>query len=374
MTVGVLGGGQLGRMLALAGIPLGLRFRFLDPSADAPAGQVSHRITDAYEDPKALEQFADGLDLVTYEFENVPVTSARYLAQRAPVYPPPEALEAAQDRLAEKTMFRDAGIPVPPFATADTREELDEAVREVGLPAVLKTRRFGYDGKGQRVLRSQQDVDAAWGALGGVPLILEEFVEFDLELSVLAVRGRAGETAFYPLVENHHREGILRLSLAPAPGLTPGLQSQAEGIAAAVMERLGYVGVLAIEFFERDGQLIANEMAPRVHNSGHWSIEGSETSQFENHLRATLGWPLGSTACVGVSAMANLIGAIPELPDLLRVPHAHLHHYGKRPRPGRKVGHVTLRAGSPEELRPSLEAVFGLISEPLPIGRAEPPG
>ncbi|MBW3622236.1 MAG: 5-(carboxyamino)imidazole ribonucleotide synthase, partial [Armatimonadetes bacterium] len=351
MTVGVLGGGQLGRMLALAGLPLGLRFRFLDPSADAPAGQIAPRVAEAYEDPKALESFVEGLDLVTYEFENVPVSTARYLEQRVPVYPPPAALETAQDRLIEKSLFRECGIPVPPFAPVVTLPELQEAVAEIGLPAVLKTRRFGYDGKGQRVLRDPGDVESAWASLGGVPLILEGFVPFTRELSVLAVRSPDGETAFYPLVENHHRDGILRLSLAPAPGLTPELQDQAERHAHAVMDALDYVGVLAIEFFEHEGRLVANEMAPRVHNSGHWSIEGAETSQFDNHLRAVLGWPLGSTALVGASDMVNLIGAITEPSEILKLPHAHLHHNGNRPRPGRKVGNVTLRAATESDMR-----------------------
>lgn len=363
MIVGVLGGGQLGRMLALAGYPLGLRFRFLDPSADAPAGQIAPRMTEAYEDPNALERFVEGLDLVTYEFENVPVTSARYLAGRVPVYPPPEALEAAQDRLTEKSLFRDCDIPVPPFAPVEAFADLEEAVDKIGLPSVLKTRRFGYDGKGQWVLRSPEDMEPAWRSLGGVPLILEGFVPFQRELSILAVRNCTGETAFYPLVENHHREGILRLSLAPAPDLTPEIQTQAERIAGALLETLNYVGVLAIEFFECEGRLLANEMAPRVHNSGHLTLEGAETSQFENHLRAVIGFPLGSTRLIGQSVMVNLIGEIPKVEEILQIPHVHLHHYGKRPRPGRKVGHVTLRADSPDALPDSLDRLRRLLKD-----------
>jgi len=356
MTVGVLGGGQLGRMLALAGYPLGLRFRFLDLSPRAPAGQLAELHAGDYEDLDALDRFADGLDVVTYEFENVPVVSARLLARRLPVYPPPQALEAAQDRLVEKTFFQEQGVPTPPFLAVDSEESFRAALRLIGLPAVLKTRRMGYDGKGQIVLREPKDADYAWRVLGDVPQILEGFVPFRRELSVLAVRGRGGETAFYPLVENHHREGMLRLSLAPAPGLADDLQAQAEDHARRVLRALDYVGVLAIEFFEtEDGRLLANEMAPRVHNSGHWTIEGAETSQFENHLRAVLGLPLGSTAAVGPSAMVNLIGSTPPPEVVLRLPRAHLHLYGKAPAAGRKLGHVTLVERDEASLRARLE-------------------
>ncbi len=342
MTVGVLGGGQLGRMLALAGYPLGLRFRFLDLSPRAPAGHLAELHAGDYEDVDVLDHFAAGLDVVTYEFENVPVTTARLLADRLPVYPPPRALEAAQDRLVEKTFFQDLGIPTPPFLAVDSEEGFRSALRQIGLPAVLKTRRMGYDGKGQIVLREPKDAEYAWRVLGDVPQILEGFVSFRRELSVLAVRGRGGETAFYPLVENHHRDGMLRLSLAPAPGLTADSQGQAEDYARRVLQALDYVGVLAIEFFEVGGRLLANEMAPRVHNSGHWTIEGAETSQFENHLRAVLGLPLGSTAAVGPAAMVNLIGSTPPPDVVLRLPRTHLHLYGKSPAAGRKLGHVTV--------------------------------
>lgn len=342
--IGVLGGGQLGRMLALAGYPLGLRFRFLDPAPEAPAGRLAEQIVGGYDDLAALARFAAGVDVVTYEFENVPVAAAERLAGQVPVYPPPGALAVAQDRLAEKTFFQNLDIPTPPFAPVDTRADLDAALVRTGLPAVLKTRRLGYDGKGQFVLRDVSDAAQAWQALGGAPLILEGFVPFDRELSVLAVRGRDGATAFYPPVENHHREGMLRLSLAPAPGLAPEVQAAAESYAARALERLDYVGVLAIELFQVGGALLANEMAPRVHNSGHWTIEGAETSQFENHLRAVLGLPLGATAPIGYAAMLNLIGALPDRRRLLDVPGAHLHLYDKSARPGRKLGHVTLRA------------------------------
>jgi 5-(carboxyamino)imidazole ribonucleotide synthase len=360
VIVGVLGGGQLGRMLALAGYPLGLRFRFLDPAADAPAGHLGELIVGDYGDPLALERFAVDLQVVTYEFENVPVQCARELARRVAVSPPPEALETAQDRLLEKTFFQKLGVPTPPFAPVDSPDDLLGAIGRLGLPAVLKTRRLGYDGKGQRVIGTRQEAEAAWTGLGRGPLLLERFVPFEREVSILAVRSSGGATAFYPLVENHHREGILRLSLAPAPRLTRDLQAQAEACAARVLESLEYVGVLAIELFEHGGHLLANEMAPRVHNSGHWSIEGAETSQFENHLRALLGLPLGSTAARGHSAMLNLIGAIPDPAVVLAVPGARLHLYGKAPRPRRKLGHVTVTADDPAALRVRVDEITAL--------------
>jgi 5-(carboxyamino)imidazole ribonucleotide synthase len=374
-TIGILGAGQLGRMLALAGYPLGLRFRFLDSAPDAPAGHMAEHMQAGYADAATLEHFSAGLDAVTYEFENVPVTAARFLAERVPVYPPPAALEAAQDRLVEKTFFQKLGIATPPFAPVDNQADLDAAIAQIGLPAVLKTRRLGYDGKGQLILREPADAATAWATLGDAPLILEGFVPFKRELSILAARGHDGETAFFPLVENHHRNGILRLSLAPAPGITPMLQSAAEQIAARALTALEYVGVLAIELFEvesnelrvtsdensSDSSLVVNEMAPRVHNSGHWTIEGAETSQFEQHLRAVLGLPLGTTTARGYSAMVNLIGALPDPAAVLAIPGAHLHLYGKQPRAGRKLGHITLRAESEGLLRTRLELLQQVI-------------
>lgn len=364
MTIGVLGGGQLGRMLALAGYPLGLRFRFLDPKVETSVVPLAVYVQAAYDDERALRAFADALALVTYEFENVPVRSARLLAQHVPVYPPPRALEVAQDRLTEKTLFQSLGIPTSPFAPVHTLADLHQALEVIGLPAVLKTRRFGYDGKGQVVLREPSDVDRAWATLAGVPLIVEGFVPFEREVSIIAVRRRNGQTAFYPLVENQHCDGILRLSLAPAPGLTPDLQQRAEAKAQRVLEALDYVGVLAIEFFQLAGRLLANEMAPRVHNSGHWTIEGAQTSQFENHLRAILDLPLGSTQAVGHSAMLNLIGTIPPASDVLAVPDAHLHVYGKLPQPGRKLGHVTIRADAPELVEERLSQLRSIVELP----------
>jgi len=364
VTIGILGGGQLGYMLALAGYPLGLHFRFLDPSPEAPVGRIAQRVTADYTDQAALEKFSNGLELVTYEFENVPVEAAKFLAERVPVYPPPAALEVAQDRLNEKHLFRKLGIASTEFAPVSNPGELDTAVKTLGLPAVLKTSRMGYDGKGQWILRTAQDVAKANSELPPVNLILERFVPFTRELSVLAVRSRAGETAIYPLVENHHRSGILRLSLAPAPRLEAPIQRDAESAARRVLESLKYVGMLAIEFFEHQGDLLANEMAPRVHNSGHWTIEGAVTSQFENHLRAVLGLPLGSTGPAGHCAMLNLIGDLPESSEVLAVPDAHLHLYGKSPRPGRKLGHITLRAASPERLALRLSELPAFFHRP----------
>jgi 5-(carboxyamino)imidazole ribonucleotide synthase len=364
VTLGILGGGQLGYMLALAGYPLGLHFRFLDPSPEAPVGRIAQRVTADYSDHAALEKFANGLELVTYEFENVPVAAAEFLAGRVPVYPPPPALEAAQDRLAEKTLFRNLGVATTDFLSVAKPGEFDAAIKQLGLPAVLKTCRMGYDGKGQWILHTTDEVLKAKAELPKVSLILERFVPFTRELSVLAVRSRKGETAFYPLVENHHRGGILRLSLAPAPLLDPPIQRAAEDIARRILESLKYVGVLAIEFFEHQGRLLANEMAPRVHNSGHWTIEGAVTSQFENHLRAVIGFPLGSTGPAGHCAMINLIGDLPEASDVLAVPDAHLHLYGKAPRPGRKLGHVTVCAASPERLALRLSGLSAFFHRP----------
>ena len=345
--VGVLGGGQLGRMLALAGYPLGIRLKHVGSPHDTSAGEVAEQINAEFSDLGALERFAHGLDVITYEWENVPVEAVRHLARFVPVHPSAEVLEVSQDRLHEKNFFRSIGVATPEFAQIDNAAVLDAALERIGTPAVLKTRRMGYDGKGQAIIRDRKDATAALAGLGGTNLILEQFIPFERELSILGVRRLSGETRFYPLVQNEHAEGILRRSTAPAPG-SARLQRKAEEIAHATLSKLAYVGLLAIELFERDGELIANEMAPRVHNSGHWTIEGAETSQFENHLRAILDLPLGDTNAVGASVMINLIGSIPPARTVLAVPNAHLHLYGKQPRAGRKVGHITVRAASLE--------------------------
>jgi 5-(carboxyamino)imidazole ribonucleotide synthase len=277
----------------------------------------------------------------------------------------------SQDRLDEKQFFVRLGIPTPRFAPVSSRAELDAAARAIGLPLVVKTRRFGYDGKGQMVLRTAADVERAWEALGAAQLIVEGLVPFERELSILAVRSKGGETCFYPLVENQHRGGILRLSIPKSEAWTPELQARAEGYASRVLAELDYVGVLAIELFHQGGELLVNEMAPRVHNSGHWTIEGAETSQFENHVRAILGLPLGSTRMVGVTAMINAIGRLPPREAVLRVCGAHLHAYGKDGAPGRKVGHVTVRADAAAELAAKLAALLPLVD---PDGASAPVG
>jgi len=342
-TVGVLGAGQLGRMLGLSGRELGLELTFLDPNPESPAAAVGALLARDYEDAEGLEQLAKA-DVVTFEFENVPVTAVQALEAKVRVAPGSRALEVAQDRLNEKNCFRSLGIGTPAFEAVSSQEDLERALQRVGLPAVLKTRRLGYDGKGQAVLRAQAEARSAFERLGNAPLILEGFVSFQRELSIIAVRSRGGDVVCYPLVENHHADGILRKTLAPAPAISDTLQRQANQHVEKLLAHLDYVGVLALELFEVDGTLLANEIAPRVHNSGHFTIEGARTSQFENHLRAILGLPLGSTDVPVPCAMLNLVGIAPDPAAILAVPDAHLHWYGKAPRPGRKVGHVTVCA------------------------------
>jgi 5-(carboxyamino)imidazole ribonucleotide synthase len=361
LRVGVLGGGQLGRMLALAGYPLGLRFRFFDSDPAAPAGSLAEHVVAPYDDDAALDAFAAHLDVVTYEFENVPVAAARRLETHVPVFPPPAALEITQDRLAEKRFLAASGFQVARFAAVDTDAELERALDSVGLPAVLKTRRMGYDGKGQAVVHTSAAARAACDELGGRQLILEEYVQFERELSLVAVRGAAGAQAYYPLVENEHRGGILRQTRAPAPGADDQLQATARAGAEHIMSALDYIGCLAIEFFQRGVELIANELAPRVHNSGHWTIDGAATSQFENHLRAICGLPLGDPAPSARSVMLNVIGVFPDLKLFLEDPAARVHAYGKSPRPGRKLGHVTLVDTDDERLERRAQRVRALL-------------
>jgi 5-(carboxyamino)imidazole ribonucleotide synthase len=338
-------------MLALAGIPFDMRFTFVDPTPNGPAGQIAPQIVGNYDDERSLAELVERADVISYEFENVPAKAAQWLAERRPLHPNPRALGVSQDRLVEKRTFRELGIPTAPFAPVESRSELASELKRLGFPSILKTRRFGYDGKGQRVLRTVSDAEHALEALSNAPCILEGFVQFQREVSLIAVRGLDGSLAFYPLVENHHQAGILRMTLAPAPDLTASLQQEAETFGRLLLEHLGYVGVITIEFFVVDGHLVANEFAPRVHNSGHWSIEGSHTSQFENHLRAITGLPLGSTGMRASVGMFNLVGALPERKVVLDVADAHLHLYGKAPRDGRKVGHVTILSTSDDERR-----------------------
>ncbi len=348
MLVGVLGAGQLGRMLALAGLPLGMRFRFLDPDPDAPGAAVGEHIVGSFTDPEAVARFADGLDVATFEFENVPVACVESLAGRLKVWPSAFALNVAQDRISEKKFFQKAELAVHPYAPVDDLSSLRRALEnEVGTPAVLKTRRGGYDGKGQAVIRTIDDAERAWHAIGQRWAIVEALVPFSRELSVVAVRGIDGSFRAYPIVENQHKGGILRTSIAPATGVPPQIERAANDHCRSLMEAMSYVGVLAVEFFEHNASLLANEMAPRVHNSGHWTIEGAVTSQFENHLRALAGLPLGDTSARGHSVMLNLIGGSPDPAAILAIPGAHLHLYGKASRPGRKIGHVTIADNDP---------------------------
>jgi 5-(carboxyamino)imidazole ribonucleotide synthase len=340
MTVGIVGAGQLGRMLALAGYPLGLNFLFLDPARDAPAGQVAPQLTGAFTEARLLNELSERSEVLTFDWENISVDALRALKGDTRIAPPIPALAAAQDRVSEKKLFERLGVPTTRWMAVSTRAQLTRAVRDIGLPAVIKTRRFGYDGKGQAVLRTPDDVEKAWADLGTQPLLFEEMIPFDCEVSIIGARSPRGEVVIYPLNGNVHAGGILRLTRAPYG--PPRWQKLAAGYLEKVLKHFRYTGILTIEFFVKGGKLIANEMAPRVHNSGHWTIEGAATSQFENHLRAILNLPLGSTRALGYSAMLNLIGTLPPRESLLAEGELHYHDYGKQPRPGRKLGHCTL--------------------------------
>jgi len=357
ITVGILGGGQLARMMALAGAPLGLRFVVFDPAADACAGQVAPLQVGNFDDTEALAEFAAKVDVITFDFENVPAASAHWLAERKPVFPNPAALAVAQDRLSEKTLFQELGIALPAFADIRSRDELAAKAAEFGMPCILKTRRLGYDGKGQFRIRDAADIDTAWQTLGAqvdkTGLILEGFVAFEREVSVVAVRGRDGEFRAWPLTANWHVDGVLSASLAPAV-LSAEQQATAIAYARRVAERLDYVGVFALELFCRGDALLANEMAPRVHNSGHWTSDGAETSQFENHIRAVLGLPLGDTRMLGHACMLNWLGQMPDAKAVLGEAAGHWHDYGKQAREGRKVGHANLRDDAPAALADAL--------------------
>lgn len=360
MKVGILGAGQLARMIALAGYPLGVEFIFLDPSADACANKLGEHLLGDYNDPDLLAQLAERADVVTYEFENVPAKTAEFLATHTQVHPAPKALSIAQDRLVEKTFFNDIGIPTPAYAAVESLTDLEQAMSDIGYPAILKSRTQGYDGKGQSVLKSPDDLASAWELLQGVPAIVEGFVPFDREVSIIAVRNVSGAIVFYPLSENIHRNGILRVAQCCTDD---AMQAQAESYASRLLTELNYVGVLALELFEINGKLIANEFAPRVHNSGHWTIEGAQTSQFENHLRAILDLPLGSTAPVGKAAMVNFIGGLPRTETILGIDNAHLHLYDKAPRKGRKVAHATICADTDKQLTSLIDQLSAIADQ-----------
>ncbi len=363
MKVGILGGGQLARMIALAGYPLGLKFVVLDPDPNAGAAGLSEHLLGAYDDPDLLAQLADKADVVTYEFENVPAHVAEFLSSHTKVFPPAQALAVAQDRLLEKNFFNELGIETAPYAPVDSLQDLQQAMPIIGYPAILKSRRMGYDGKGQVVLRAETELKSAWEAMQGAPSIVEGFVSFRREVSIIATRRPSGDIVFYPLSENQHAGGILRVATARPNDAEQGM---AEDYVRRLMQKLDYVGTIALELFDVDGKLLANEFAPRVHNSGHWSIEGSETSQFENHLRAILDQPLGSTQTRGHAAMVNFIGGLPDSDALLSLRNAHLHLYDKVPRKGRKVAHATVRsddANDFEEVLTRLQAMAKAVDD-----------
>jgi len=346
-TIGILGGGQLGRMLALAAAPLGLRCHVYAPEKDSCAFQVTPLWTcAAYEDERALLRFANAVDVVTYEFENVPARTAALLAKRKPVLPDPKVLEITQDRLIEKNFIAEIGIATAPYASVHSASQLAAAVETIGLPAVLKTRQFGYDGKGQAKIAKGGDPAAAWRSLRQVPCILEGFVPFEREVSVIAARSADGTVECFDVTENQHRDGILKTSRVPAK-VPPAVATEARRIATRIAKAFGYVGVLGVEMFVvkrgRTREVLVNEIAPRVHNSGHWTIDGATTSQFEQHIRAVAGLPLAKTLRLGKAEMTNLIGAeVNEAAQWLTVPGVSLHLYGKgEPRAGRKMAHVT---------------------------------
>lgn len=343
-TLGILGGGQLGRMLALAAAPLGVRCRAWDPSPSACAGDVCELVTAEWDDAAALERFCDGVDAITCEFENVPVDLLKACGERATLAPGARSFAVASDRLDEKQFLEGQGVPVAAHRPVDDAASLRDAVEALGLPAVLKTRRFGYDGKGQTVLRSADDVEQIARELDNRPRILEAMVDFECELSTVAVRNRDGEVRAFPLVRNEHRGGILYETTAPA-GVANELEESGRAHAVRVLGALDHVGVLTIEWFLCDGRLIGNEIAPRVHNSGHWTIDGAWCGQFEQHVRAVMGLPLGRIDVRTPSVMLNLVGGAPDTGAVLAAQGARLHDYAKSPRPGRKIGHVTCLMG-----------------------------
>jgi len=345
MRIGIIGAGQLGQMLGFAARDLGMQCEFLDPSPHPPAAVCGPVTQAAFDDSDALARLAQRCDVVTYEFENVPVAALQRIAAQVTIYPPPAALRHAQDRLAEKQLFADLQIPLPAYRRIDARDDLAAAVAELGLPLVLKTRKLGYDGKGQFVLRQPADVQAAWDACAGVALIAEQWIDFDYEVSAIGARNASGEIISYPLTQNEHAHGILQVSRAPLENAA--LTRKAEHYVTLLLEHLDYVGVLALELFVLGDRLLANEFAPRVHNSGHWSIEGAQPSQFAAHLLAISNRHLTAPRLNGHAGMLNLIGAMPA--KLVAPAGATLHDYGKQPRPGRKLGHITVVAGSASE-------------------------
>lgn len=363
--VGILGGGQLALMLAQSVQKLGVRCTVLDPDEGCCASTICEQIVGAYDDPEALRNLAECSEVVTYEFENVPAAAAEVIRPLRPIHPNPDALGYAQDRHHERTMFGELDIAIPNYRAIDDVESLQAALDELGTPAILKARTLGYDGKGQVLINDAKNAAEAFATIGSVPAILDQFVEFTRELSIVATRSVSGDIVYYPLSENVHRGGILRVSKAPAREVNAKLTEQSHHAAKQILERFDYVGTLAVEFFQigsgDDATLVANEIAPRVHNTGHWTIEGAQTSQFENHMRAVMGMELGSAEPIGCSAMVNIIGDEPRKGALESMPEAHVHMYGKAPRAGRKIGHVTLNAATEDELDALLERFTRVI-------------
>ncbi|WP_455205479.1 5-(carboxyamino)imidazole ribonucleotide synthase [Kaarinaea lacus] len=358
MKIGILGAGQLGRMLALAGIPHGHEFLLVDPNPQACGAGLGEFFNHSLEEHDWIKTFTEKVDVVTLEWENIPVSVLEEITRHVPVYPSARAVGVAQDRLFEKRLFRDLDIPTPTFHAIDSPEDIKKAFADSDGKLVLKTRRFGYDGKGQQIIHNSDEAQAAWSNLGEVPLISESFMPFQRECSVIAARSKNGECRFYPLSQNEHRDGILYKSQALK---SDPLTTTAQEYCHRLLDALDYVGVLALELFDCDGQLVANEIAPRVHNSGHWTIEGAVTSQFENHIRAISDSPLGDTGMRGDSTMINLVGTMPDAMSVLSLPGAHLHDYGKKPRPGRKIGHVTVSGVKTEQMQSTLQTLVDLV-------------
>jgi 5-(carboxyamino)imidazole ribonucleotide synthase len=371
-TIGVLGSGQLGRMFAFAARRMGYRVHTLSPDEDTPTGQIADvEVTAPYDDLDAVSAFARRVDIVTFEFENVPAPTAEAAASCAPVRPSGAILHTTQQRIREKAFLKTAGLPMTPYREVHTRQDLDQAIAELGIPAVLKTAAFGYDGKGQFLIRSRDESDEAWNAIGRQEAVLEAFIDFEREISVVAARGEDGQFVHYGAIENQHSRHILDLSIAPARVLAD-VANEAVEITRCVLERLGVVGVLCVEFFvTRDGKLLINELAPRPHNSGHLTVDACVTSQFEQQLRAVCGLPLGSTAMHRPAAMANLLGDLwsngePDWRAACAYPDVKLHLYGKlEPRPARKMGHLTaLNQDAEEAYRTVLKARQSLTQNP----------
>ena len=361
MHIGILGAGQLGRMLALAGYPLANRFSLLDP-AGAPSADIGRVLTG--QDDDTLAEFLAGVDLVTYEFEHLDTALVERIESRVPVHPSRRALAVCQNRGDEKALFSHLSIPTPAWRLVGSASELADAVAAMGSPVVAKSVTEGYDGKGQAVLHHADEAEAAWNSIGHTQLVVEAFVDFVREMSIIAVRSTRGELAFYPMAENHHHQGILRYSMAPLADISDEIQARAEHYIQQLLDELDYVGVLALELFQlADGSLLVNEMAPRVHNSGHWTMDGAVTSQFENHLRAIQGLPLGSTRALHPTCMINIIGREVDTSEVLAHADVHLHRYGKSERAGRKLGHLNVTAPTPDELKVRLAKVYPLVPE-----------